>query len=360
MAAPTLAELFDSFKAEAQDRRPDLTFDDGDITEMFAFGGAAMADHITGWLAQRIAETYLDGARGETLTRLADDHWNIQRREASYAFGDLSFNRATAAAGAGTIAAGFVVATVKDPLGREIQVTTDADVSYGALETGAKIVACTARVAGVGGNVAANQLTVIKDTLFDSTITVNNPAAIAGGAEAEGDDELRARVRDFSATVRRATLAALEYGAKQVSGVANATAVESATGIVSLYVSDSSGSSNPTMIANVTTEIANWRAAGVLVQVFGGTVTNIAIVVAVTARTGVNTTALVANIKSAIVAKVNKLKIGEKLYHQQIRDAVASVDPDGIADVVVTTPALDLQPAATELIRTNAGLITVT
>jgi hypothetical protein len=360
MAAPSFDELYASFTAEAQDRRSDLTFDEGDITEMYAFGGAAMADHVIAYLARRFKATFLDGAEGDDLTALCDDHWNIQRDVAVEAYGSVTITRAAATAGAGTIFAGTTVATDKDSLGREVQYVLDADQAWGALETGSKIVAVTCSVSGVSGNVAISKITRITTDLWDTTFTITNAQAIAGGSEEESDESLRQRARDFASTIRRATLAAIEYGAKEVAGVANATAVDGETGIVSVYVSDDTGASNSIMLSAVELELANWAAAGILVNVYGGTIYYQAIAVAVQARTGVDTQALVANIKLAIVAKVNKLKIGETLYHDQIKEAVTGVDPDGIASVTVSTPAIDLIPAATELIRTTAGMITVT
>lgn len=359
MAAPTFNELVTTFTAEAQDRRADLTFDEGDIAEMYAYGGAAMADHVTAWAARRIAATYFGGATGDDLTTLADDHFNIQRNEAIEAYGTVTFSRVAATAGAGTIAAGSVVATAKDALGREVQFQTKADLSWGALETGDKDVDVEALLAGADGNVEAGEVTRVVTSLWDTSFTVTNAAAIAGGSDAETDEELLSRVKGFSLTIRRGTLAALEYGAKQVSGVAYATAVEDAGGIVTVYVTDSAGSSNGTMETNVLAELEDWRAAGVLVYVEGGAVYDINITLEVTARPGVDTAALVTKIKAAVAATVNKLKIGETLYLTQIKQAAMNVDPDGIAEVEVTDPALDLEPAATQLIRTEVGSITV-
>jgi hypothetical protein len=359
MAAPTFNELYTAFKAEAQDRRADLTFDPGDIAEMMAYGGAAMADHVSAWAARRLAATYFGGATGDDLTILADDHFNIQRTEAVKAIGSVTFNRAAATAGAGTIDAGTVVATAKDNLGRETQLVTTAATSYGIAETGDKTATVEAVLAGIDGNLNASTVTRIVTGLWDSSITVSNPAAIAGGSAAETDSELLDRVKGFSLTIRRGTLAALEYGAKQVAGVAYATATEDSGGIVTVYVTDSAGSSNGTMEANVLAELENWRAAGILVYVEGGAVYNVTVALEVTARPGVDTSALVTKIKAAVVATVNKLKIGETLYLTQIKQAAMNVDPEGIAEIEVTTPALDLEPAATQLIRTEVGSVTV-
>ena len=80
-------------------------------------------------------------------------------------------------------------------------------------------------------------------------------AAAAGGANRETDDELVQRVRAKPLSYRRGTLAALEYGALTVAGVANAVATEDSTGLVTIYVADASGSSNGTMTTNVTTSV---------------------------------------------------------------------------------------------------------
>jgi phage-related baseplate assembly protein len=201
---------------------------------------------------------------------------------------------------------------------------------------------------------------VVTTGLFD-TFSVTNAARMAGGNPQESDDSLRQRCRDFVTTLRRGTLAALEYGAKTVSGVAVASAVEPGDGTVSLYVSDNSGSSSPTMLSAVVTEMLNWRAGGVVLNVLGGAVYSIAggIVLTLTTRPGVNSAALAANIKSAIISRVNKLKIGEVLTATMLKQAITSVDPDGISDVSLSSPVGNVDPGASGLIRVTAGEITV-
>jgi hypothetical protein len=140
-----------------------------------------------------------------------------------------------------------------------------------------------------------------------------------------------------------------------------ASAVEPGDGTVSLYVSDASGSSSPTMIDAVNTEIRNWRAGGVIVNVYGGVVYTIAggIVLELTTRPGVSSAAIAADIKAAIVARVNKLKIGESLSQTLIKNAVSTVDPDGILEVTITSPVGTVNPGSDGLIRVTAPEITV-
>lgn len=355
-AAPTLQDYFTAGKAEATTLRSDLTFDDGDISEFYMFAAAAMADHLTGYFAGRIRATFLDGATGDDLTTLADDHWNIQRNVAVAATGVLTFTRPNTSGGSGTIPAGTTVQTQADPTGVVQQFTTDINLVFGALDL-VKTVNATAVVAGVDGDVAASTITTIVPNLFDSSITVSNAARFAGGADEESDDSLRNRVRQFPTTLRRGTLAALEYGATTVAGVAVAVADDSDdTGIVSLYVSDASGSSSPTMVSNVQTEIVNWRAAGVIVNVIGASLVTQNVQVHLTVRAGVNTDALVSLVQSAVTARLAKLKIGEVCSQAAIQQAVLNVDSN-IINCTVVLPVADVQPAGNQIIR--AGSVTV-
>jgi phage-related baseplate assembly protein len=359
--APTYQDIFNTGKAEAISRRPDLTFDVGDISEFYMAAGAAMADHIVSYVTQRVQATFLDGASGDDLTTLADDRYNIQRLFDTEAQGTVTISRATAVSN-GIIPAGTVFATAKDAQGNEVQFTNDADVPFPPGTFSQAFVSCTCTQTGVLGNVDVNKITrVVTGGLFD-TFTVTNPSRFAGGAPQEDDSSLRERCRSFTQTLRRGTLAALVYGAIQTAGagVATASAVEPGDGTVSLYVSDSSGNSSPGMVTLVQAEIPNWRAAGIPVNVYGGALFNLTgIDITLSVRAGVSTTAIAANIKSAIVARLAKLKIGEACSPTLIKQAVGTVDPSGILEVVVNSPAVTVVPSASQLIRTTTADITV-
>lgn len=357
-AAPTFQDFFDIGKAEAQDRRPDLAFDEGDVSEMFMAQAAAMADHLVGYIAQRVKDTYLDGAAGDALTILADDRYNIQRQEAAEAVGVLTLTRSSGTL-TGTIPAGTVFATNKDSAGNDIQFLLLEDSSWGSGVL-TKDENAAAILVGTGGNVAANTIVnVVTGSLFD-TFTVNNADRFAGGSDEESDESLRERCRTFPTTLRRGTLTALEYGAKTVAGVVSATADDSANdGTVNVYIADVDGGSNSTLEANVATELENWRAAGIPVNVIGGELYNITIALSLTVRTGVDSAAIASDIKKAIVARINKLKIGESCSQALIQQAAMNVDPDGILNVTVTTPVGTVVPSANQLIRTTTGDITV-
>jgi uncharacterized phage protein gp47/JayE len=357
MAAPTLQELYDIFKAEAQLRRPDLTYQVGDISEMMSFGSAAVGDRIIGHAAELVRDTFIDGATGDALTTLVDDHGNIQRNSGSFATGTVTFTRSVTAA-AVTIDAGTHVATSKTAAQNEVQFTTDSDLTLG-IGVASGSVTVTAVDIGTAFNVAATLVNRIIDPLDEDGFTVSNAAVTAGGSAQETDEALRERFRNsLVARGGPGTLQGLETGALSVSGVAFATAVEDATGLVFIYVTDASGGSTAPMVANVTSELeSNWAAAGAAWSVVGGALSTQPITLSVTARVGVDTNALTDQIKDAVTARCAKLKIGETLYRSMIRSAVMAVDPNNIQEVTVTVPATDVAPSANNVIR--AGVVTV-
>lgn len=375
MAAPSFDDLMNIGKAEAILKRPSLGVRIGDISEMLIAGAAAMADRLIGWFAERVAATFLDGATGDDLTQLAADHWAIQRRAATKAVGTVTFNRAGADATIQSFPIGTTVATARDSQGNDIQFVTTQAATWAASTNGTRVVNTEAVVAGVSGNLsAANLLTrIISTPPPGGTYTITASTQPAGGSEEETDEELRDRTRLYPSTLRRGTISALEYGAKSVAtiAVAKASAVQDATGLVTVYVSDASGNStgttkevsptavdDGTMTAKVAVELFNWACAGSLVNVTGGSVQTVNITVTIAVKLGVDVAQLITDIQNSIDARVNKLNIGETLYLSDIMTAVKAVDPDNIVNVVVNLPLVDTAPSTPgNIIR--PGAITV-
>jgi hypothetical protein len=356
MSAPSHDDLYEMARVTTLVKRPDLLLSPADAADLPARCGAAMADLQLGYVAGAVRATYLDGAEGDRLTTLARDHWNVERQEAVAAIGEVTFSHTPGPVG--SIPAGTRVATLPGVDGQFVTVTTDVAAVFGALDA-SKTVAVTATAGGVAGNVAAATLTRILDGGLFDTFTVTNAARLVGGGEAQTDDELRAEVRGLNQALRRGTSSALEVGAKQVPQVKVATVVEEpVAGIVSLYVADADGTSNAAMVAAVVTELVNWRAAGVVVTVVGGSLVNQNIDLSLAVRTGVNVFALVDRVRQAVDSEIRKqLRHGDTLYRSLIAAAARAVDQDGITNVTVNNPPADVVPNGNQVIR--AGLVTV-
>ncbi len=349
--APSFTDLLAQFEAEALTQRATLQFTDGDITEAQAHGAGAMGDAAIRFGVQSFKETFLDGAEDDALTALVDDHINIQRSPATPSQAAVAFSRTSGGAG-GTISTGFQIGSAFDAAGNTVVFTVDADVVFPGASNGPIAGTVTAVVLGRASNVVAGTITRIVGVPFDTTVTVTNAVAAGGGNDEESDDELRVRARTFWTTLRRGTLAALEYGALLVSSVRIAKAIEDAvTGLVTLVVSDSDGNSTAQMISDARAEVENWRAAGSIITVAGGTPLVVDITGTLTVIAGVDRAVLAPFVIDAITAHMLKLRQGEVLYLDEIKAAGINVDPDSIRALPLTLPLTDTTPLSYQVIR---------
>lgn len=319
-------------------------------------GAGAMSDAAIKYAAQSFKNTYIDGAEGADLTTLVDDHLNIQRNPATPAQVDVTFTRTGNATG--TTPNGFTVASSYDAAGNTVYFTTNTAITWGASDHGPHIVTCTASIDGAAGDVAAGTVVRLIDTPFDSTIAITNASAAAGGNDAETDDELRVRARNFWVTLRRGTLASLEQGALTVPEVRVAAASEDlGTGVVTLVVADSNGNSTAQMISDTETAIEDWRAAGVTVNIYGGTLllVNVTGVMVFRAGSGADPLVYAPLVEAAIAARFAKYKQGEIVYLDALKAAAIAVDPDVIEAFQISVPGGDTTPTTYQTPR--AGTI---
>ncbi len=329
--ADSFQDLLDQGQAEAEVRRPDLIFADGDITLAQLHAAAAMADAVIRFSSQAFRDSFIDGATGDALTDLVNDHLNIQRQPATPAEVTQSFSRLAPGA-SGTIPAGTTVGTETTADGVQIKFTTDAAIAVDGT-TGPFTGPATATEDGPDGNVAADTINQIIDPLFDD-FQVTNPAVSGGGNNEESDEDLRARARSFFATLRRGTLAALETGALEVSTVRVANATENnETGQVNVLVSDADGNSTAEMVSDVETELEEWRCAGTNLAVVGGVQLLVAGVLRITARAGFNLAAATPNIVDAVETRIGKLRGEETLFLDMIIASAINAFSDEILDV---------------------------
>ena len=365
-AAPSFADLVAIGEAELRTKRPELLVLDGDITEANTHSAASMADTVIRYGAQAFKNTFIDGSDGDDLTTLVDDHYNIQRQEATAAAATVLFTRTSGGVG-GTILAGTTIATEFDANGETIEFTTDSNLVFASGANGPSSVAATATAAGKITNVATAAIARVIDQPAFDTFTVTNPARSAGGNDQETDTELRDHVRTHFQTLRRGTLSALEQGAREVPAVRVATASEDATGLVTLYVADSDGNSSIKMISDVETEMVDWKAAGTTLTVLGGDKSEIDMTIEITNfRTGFSVVGNASEIETIVASRIDKLKVAETLYLDSIIVAAISPYADDIYNITITAISkdgvaqsiADLAAGSNEIFR--SGTITVT
>lgn len=340
---------------------PTIVDVEGSDANIFVGGGSVLCDAVTRQLGQAINNLLLDGANEDDLDRYALDRYNLPRKGASPAVTTVRMFRPTAAGGTGSVAGGTKMRTAASI---EYVTLADAPFPVGALSS---MVDARAVQAGKVTQVGANAIRTFSSpgSLFDQTIQVTNDDPTAGGEDVEDDDTFRSRIRSFWTTARRGVLGAIELGAKSVSGVVSAQAVEAlAVGglpgrVVNLYIADSSGVANRALAKQVVLALDDYRAAGVAVLVS----TSIPLIVGVQLHlafaANVDTDALTATIRAAIVEFVNSLPVNGTLYLAQLQSVLARYTSSGLIpnSSSVSTPAGDLVPLVGQTLRTTLAQV---
>jgi len=343
----TFDQLYALGQAEVQSRNPDLTdWRAGSVNDALIGGAAVQADEVIRVVVAAFAEQFVDTATGTALDALAADRFGLARHDAVAAVGTLTFTRGDSE-GVLEIPAGTTCkATVN---GESVTFTTDEAVYMaGDADTVSALATCTAT--GTTGNVAADTITTIVDTVpGDATATVTNADRFVGGAAEETDAAFRDRIRRYFTTLRRGTVSALETGALGVAGVAYVAVDESYAapedgGYVAVYVADGDGRSNDALSDAVAAELEAWRAAGIRVVVTGATREEIDLAVVLYVRAGSDLATLGTNVRAAILAYTDSLAPGAILYTAQIVAAALGISTD-VLSAMVTTPTSDQTPS---------------
>ncbi len=329
----------------------------GSDVNIFVGSVSQIAFSLVLQLAYAINSLLLDGATDEDLDRYALDRYNITRQGASAAVGSVVFSRPNVIAGGGTVPAGTKLITLT---GIEYITTTDAVFGASSLTAEAFVRAVQA---GRDTQVGKNAIRRFQDItlIFDQTLQVNNPESTAGGEPAESDDDFRSRIRDFWTSARRGTLSAIEFGARQVPGVASSQAVEALTSglqparVVLLYVSDASGVSSVALGAAVRQELNEYRAAGISVITSTSQPQIVSISLKLVFKAGVNTSLLADAIRGAVFEYINSLPVNGTLYRAEILSVLSRFVQDGLiidANTLVE-PSGDIVPDAGKTLRTT-------
>lgn len=314
-------------------------------------------------LVQKINALLLDGSRGDDLDRFAFDRYQLPRKGAAAAVGEVRFFRTSIAAGAGDVPVGTKLVTLTG-----VEYITETQATFGATDASATA-NVRAVLAGKATQVGANTIRRVDNPslLFDTSLQVNNDAATSGGEDREEDDVFRERVRDFFNTARRGTLAAIEFGAKDVDGIESAQALETLTPsnlparVVELFVADGSGVSNTVLGAQVTTNLAEFRCAGIRVITSTSTPQIVAVTLQLTFLAGVDTASLTEEIRASLLAFVNSLGVNQTLLRGDLFAVLRRFASDGLIplDNTIVAPTGDLVPATGSTLRTTTSDITV-
>jgi hypothetical protein len=375
--SPSFKELYAVGRAEMLARNPALTIADGSIADIDVAIAAAMGEELVRKIISDTQRVLFDPAAqldddGASLEALANDRLRLARQQATAAIVACQLSRPTAAAGAGTVPAGTILATQPDPSGNVVVFTTLSDAGFATSQLGPVAVNAQCTIVGSVGNVkltSAYKVSKVQSTLFDPTIGVVQIADAAGGTDKETVADYLARIHAWPDAQRRGTTAAIEFGAKTVAGVRYATAVEeldsgtgNPTGVVTVYVGDDSAGSNGILTAAVKAAEAEYKAAGATLNVVGMNIAYISIALTGTWDTNKKTDAKVASVVAAVIAAVNSIKKASDGTFKLFRSRVAQAGLDvglglGLLDLQVSLAVSPAAPAAADLTLSSVGQI---
>lgn len=365
---PTFDDLFETGKFEIL-RNPtrfatEIIDTDGSDVNIVVATSAAMADEIGGFAQQAFNEVHLSTAAkegGEILDRFVWDRYQLIRFEAQQSVTTATFARPTATSPV-SIPAEAIFSTED---GQTFESINETVMGTGVI--GPVSATVQAQIAGELSNVEAGAINTIVTTLTDPDVTVTNLEPAAGGTQAETDDELAERARDFFINARRGTRQAIQNGSVTTPGVTQATVIEflDDNGVanfrVQSIISDVNGQANAALATRTLDRLEEFRALGVPVLVIAGTPEFVDIVVeGLTFQAGANTTTLIDQIRAQVVSTVNQLAPGQTLERARIFTALQVRDLVNRPESALVEPAGDLQPASTSgVIRTTSSRVSI-
>lgn len=339
----------------------------GSTLNMQANVVAALCTDMELYHVRQFAVLWLETAEGDALTRLALDRFGVLRHGATSSLVELTLGRTDTDDLA--IPQAFVVRTQTGG----VRFTLDSPVYWADGDTADKAVQATSLRLGSDQNVAAGTITVLEGSLADTTVTVTNAAAAAGGNERESDDALRARCREAFAQARVGTADAIRRGALDTPQVRKAAvfvpllaANGRPYGRISVIVGDEDGGSNAALEAAVAEVLKLYQPAGAYVDISGSTVVLEPVTVTAIWHTGQASLANADFLRNAITARVNQLvpranpdeaEPESELDHAILHEVTPTVP--GLKKLVPSIPVGTVSPSLGEVIRTTPALVTV-
>ena len=202
---------------------------------------------------------------------------------------------------------------------------------------------------GTAGNVSAQ--TVVSMAVAPMGIaSCTNPQAFAGGADGEGDEELRARILDtFRRLPNGANAAFYEQGALSFDQVAAAAVIPKPRGVgsVDVIVSTLAGTPGEELLEQLQDYFEQRREIAVDVQVKAPTPVTVNVAVQVKAKGGWDKTQVLDQVEGALEGWFDGKLLGQDVLLARLGSLIYGCD--GVENYAVSAPTADLAVDADEL-----------
>ena len=331
---------YEELLAGMQERYRTLTGFDADAASDIGIRLKVLAAELAGLfeeLGELQRQVFAQTSSGEYLAMHAQTR-GLSRKPAQEAQGMLRFSRETPAANDLIIAAGTVCATKPDP---QVYFTTMQDAVLYAGETFAEVSA-RAVDAGALGNVGTGAVCLMVSAAAGVS-SVTNPAAFAGGVDAENDDALRERLLQSYRAISNGTNRAFYYDlAMKSEGVTSANVLPRTRGrgTVDVVVACASAQAQPETIARLEQELAEHKEIGVDVSVRAAEQDVLHIAVALAIEEGCAFENVEAACREKIAAHIASLGVGGPVLLARLGSVLLELE--GVYNYRILSPSTDV------------------
>ena len=374
-----LQDLLKDFDALNQDQvaavqaqaNPLLVFTTGSLNLAFVESNSALVLWLQAIITNLLAITRASTSEENDLdTWMAD--FGFSRLPATTSTGVVTFSRFTPTQQA-VIPIGALVSTVNaQQVFTVILDTTNPNynANYGGYVllpgTYSIDVPVQATVAGSVGNVAASTIIIISQPII-GVDTVNNALAFVNGADAELDDDYRARFIDYINSLSKATLLAVESAIESVQENLKYDVVENESfignedlGFFYSVIDDGTGSPSTELINSVRNAIDAVRPLTSIFDVYPPIVITANISAVIALSDGYDSGDVISSVQTSLTSYINGLNIGQALPYTRLAEVIYDAS-DGIVNVtgmLLNGSTTDLVASAQQVIR--VGTLTIT
>lgn len=211
------------------------------------------------------------------------------------------------------------------------------------------------KTTGTVGNVPAKSITTIvtSNTVIEE---VYNEASFTNGINEETSAERKKRFQNYIKTLARGTSDAIVYGCLEVEGVAGAWCDDNYVGYVKVYAHNSDGELPEELRQKIITNLQNYRAGGIEVEVLPIVKKPIDITLRIMIGNDYDTDTYQELIYALVVNYMNEYSVANNFYTADIIHSIKSAYEDIVINISVVTGE-DTQIGENELVRPGKVII---
>lgn len=230
----------------------------------------------------------------------------------------------------------------------------DYKIKEGSVEANI-IVYCETK--GTIGNVSAETIKIMTTPIsFVSEIT--NRLPFTNGKEAETISERKQRFKQYINTLARGTVESIEYGSKEVEGIAGVW-VEEDIGVIRVYAHDANGDLPQALKDKLYENLLHYKPAGIPLEIYSISNVEIDLSIEVEVSEAYYNDLFKNRLLEGLTYFLNSYPVSKDFYIADIVQFVKNFDEIAVRNCKVITPTEDIKIPNHQIIRPKSITITL-